>query len=58
MEHRERFVSRAELLDRFWDGKDVYDDALRKCIGTIRNALADHSDQPTFVETRWVRSLS
>ena len=53
IEHRERFVSRPELLDRFWDGKDVYDDALRKCIGTIRNALADHSDQPTFVETRW-----
>src|SRR6267142_4578228 len=53
VENRDRFVSRAELLDRFWDGKDVYDDALRKCIGTIRNALADHSDQPTFVETRW-----
>jgi TolB-like protein/DNA-binding winged helix-turn-helix (wHTH) protein/Flp pilus assembly protein TadD len=53
IEHRSRFVSRAELLDRFWNGKDVYDDALRKCIGTIRNALEDHSDQPKFVETRW-----
>ena len=53
IEHRDRFVSRAELLDRFWDGKDVYDDALRKCIGTIRNALKDQSDQPIFVETRW-----
>ena len=53
IEHRDRFVSRAELLDRFWDGKDVYDDALRKCVGTIRNALKDQSDQPFFVETRW-----
>src|SRR5213592_1325940 len=53
VEHRDRLVSRAELLDRFWDGKDVYDDALRKCIGTIRNALKDQSDQPIFVETRW-----
>ena len=30
VENRDRFVGRTELLDRFWDGKDVYDDALRK----------------------------
>jgi DNA-binding response OmpR family regulator len=34
IEHRDEVVSRQELLDRFWEGKDVYDDALRKCIGT------------------------
>ena len=53
VEHRDRFVNRTELLDRFWDGKDVYDDALRKCIGTIRKTLDDQSDQPQFIETRW-----
>src|SRR5437870_2776930 len=53
VEHRDRFVSRAELLDRFWDGKDVYDDALRKCVGAIRKALDDQSDEPRFIETRW-----
>src|SRR3989442_9156227 len=53
VEHRDRFVSRAELLDRFWDGKDVYDDALRKCVGSIRKALDDQSDRARFVETRW-----
>jgi TolB-like protein/DNA-binding winged helix-turn-helix (wHTH) protein/Tfp pilus assembly protein PilF len=53
IENRERFVSRAELLDHFWDGKDVYDDALRKCIGAIRKALDEPPDRPRFIETRW-----
>src|SRR5256714_7941143 len=53
IEHRDRFVSRAELLDLFWDGKDVYDDALRKCVGAIRKALDDQSDEARFIETRW-----
>ena len=53
VEHRDRFVSRAELLDRFWDGKDVYDDALRKCVGAVRKALDDQSDHARFIETRW-----
>ena len=53
VENRERFVSRAELLDRFWDGKDVYDDALRKCVGAIRKALEEPPDRARFIETRW-----
>ena len=53
IEHRDRFVNRAELFDLFWDGREVYDDTLRKCIGTIRKALDDQSDTPRFVETRW-----
>jgi TolB-like protein/DNA-binding winged helix-turn-helix (wHTH) protein len=53
IEHRDRYVSRAELLELFWEGHEVYDDALRKCIGTIRKALDDQSDTPRFVETRW-----
>ena len=53
VEHRDRFVSRAELLDEFWEGKDVYDDALRKCVGAIRKALDDQSDEARFIETRW-----
>ena len=53
VENRERFVSRAELLDRFWDGKDVYDDALRKCVGAIRKALDEQPDHARFIETRW-----
>ncbi len=52
IENRERIVSRDELLDKFWDGHDVYDDALRKCVGAIRKALDDTEKSPHFIETR------
>jgi TolB-like protein/DNA-binding winged helix-turn-helix (wHTH) protein/Flp pilus assembly protein TadD len=53
IEQRARVVSRHELLDRFWEGKEVYEDALRKCVGAIRKAFDDHSEKPRFIETRW-----
>ena len=53
IEHRDRVVTRDELLAQFWDGKDVYDDTLRKCVSAIRKALNDRGDQPRFIETRW-----
>lgn len=53
IENQDRLVSRNELLEKFWDGKDVYDDALRKAVGTIRKTLNDHHDHPQFIETRW-----
>jgi TolB-like protein/DNA-binding winged helix-turn-helix (wHTH) protein/tetratricopeptide (TPR) repeat protein len=52
IENRERVVNRAELLDRFWGGHEVYDDALRKCVGVIRAALDDVGKSPRFIETR------
>ena len=52
IENRERVVSREELLNRFWDGHEVYDDALRKCVGAIRTALGDLGKSPRFIETR------
>lgn len=53
IENRERVVSRAELLDKFWEGHDVYDDALRKCIGSIRKALHDEHRPSRIIETRY-----
>ena len=53
IENRDRLVSRGELLDRFWQGRDVYDATLTQCVGTIRRALHDHLDNPRFIETRW-----
>jgi len=53
IENRERVVSRNELLDKFWDGHDVYDDALRKTVGTIRQTLEDTKKPPRFIETRY-----
>jgi DNA-binding winged helix-turn-helix (wHTH) protein len=51
--NRDRLVPRAELLDQFWDGRDVYDDALTRCLSTIRKALEDSGAPPRYVETRW-----
>src|SRR5262245_37006094 len=53
IENQHRIVSRTELLDKFWEGHDVYEAALSKCIGAIRKALDDKTDQPQFIETRW-----
>ena len=53
IENRERVVSKNELLDKFWDGHDVYEVALSKCIGAIRKALGDKLDRPRYIETRW-----
>lgn len=51
--HRERLVTRTELLDLFWDGRDVYEDALTRCLSTVRKALGDRDGSPRYIETRW-----
>ena len=52
IENRHRMVSREELLERFWDGKDVYDQSLSKAIGSIRKALGE-PESSDYIETRW-----
>ncbi len=52
IEQREFVVSRNELLDKFWDGHDVYDEALNKCVGAIRRAIDDTDESSRFIETR------
>ncbi len=51
--NRDRLVSRGELLEEFWDGRDVYDGALTRCLSTVRKALDDQGDAPRYIETRW-----
>jgi TolB-like protein/DNA-binding winged helix-turn-helix (wHTH) protein/Tfp pilus assembly protein PilF len=53
VEHRDRLVTRAELLERFWEGHEVYDETLTKSVGAIRKALDDQSEKPRFIETKW-----
>lgn len=52
IQNRERYVSRQELLDRFWQGNDVYEETLTKCISTIRTHLGDPPAAPLYIETR------
>jgi DNA-binding winged helix-turn-helix (wHTH) protein/tetratricopeptide (TPR) repeat protein len=51
IEHRDRVVSKDELLDRVWAGVSVSEDALVQCIVEIRRALGDPSKEPRFVRT-------
>jgi DNA-binding winged helix-turn-helix (wHTH) protein/Flp pilus assembly protein TadD len=51
--NRDRLVPRTELLDQFWDGRDVYEDALTRCMSTVRKALDDQGSPARYVETRW-----
>lgn len=51
--NRHRLVTRSELLEQFWDGRDVYEDALTRCVSTIRKALDDTGRAAEYVETRW-----
>ncbi|MGH8129810.1 MAG: winged helix-turn-helix domain-containing protein, partial [Steroidobacteraceae bacterium] len=51
--NRDRLISRAELIEQFWDGRDVYEDALTRCLSTVRKALDDHGSPARYVETRW-----
>lgn len=53
IENRDRIVSRNELLEKFWDGREVYDLAVTKCVGAIRKALDEPHENPRFIETRW-----
>jgi DNA-binding winged helix-turn-helix (wHTH) protein len=50
IENRHRMVHRRELLDRFWDGKEVYDQSPSKAVGNIRKALGDSAGE--LIETR------
>jgi len=51
--HRDRLVARDELIGHFWDGRDVYEDALTRCLSTVRKALEDQGSPARYVETRW-----
>jgi DNA-binding winged helix-turn-helix (wHTH) protein/tetratricopeptide (TPR) repeat protein len=53
VENRHRLVPREELLDRFWNGQEVYDQNLSKAVGNIRKALGEPRDGGLYLETRW-----
>jgi predicted ATPase len=49
--HADRLVTKAELLQHVWGGRQVTDSVLRVCIHAIRVALADTADTPQYLET-------
>ncbi len=57
IENRDRIVGRDELLEKFWEGRDVYDDALRKAVAAVRKALDDQGRPAIFIETVYGRGF-
>lgn len=53
IENRHRMITREELLERFWDGQEVYDQSVSKAIGSIRKAFGETKDSSRYIETRW-----
>ncbi|MBI3423586.1 MAG: tetratricopeptide repeat protein [Acidobacteria bacterium] len=51
VEHRERLVTKEELLQNVWEGTAVTDDALVQIIVELRKVLGDDSRQPRFIRT-------
>ena len=49
--HSDLLVTKAELFQHVWDGRQVTDTVLRGCIHAIRVALTDTADTPQYLET-------
>ena len=49
--HSDRLVTKVELLQHVWGGRQVTDSVLRGCIHAIRVALADTAVTPQYLET-------
>src|SRR5262245_57382944 len=51
VEHRERLITKDELLGTVWRHAVVSDAALSSCIRDVRKALGDSTDAPRYVQT-------
>lgn len=48
IQHRDRVVSKQELLERFWPQQDVYEGALNVCIHRCRRVIGDSARGPAI----------
>jgi DNA-binding winged helix-turn-helix (wHTH) protein/TolB-like protein len=51
LQHRDRVVSKEELLQALWQHSEYRDNALTQSIRELRKALGDQAQQPTFIRT-------
>ena len=49
--HRDRLVTRQELMDTVWGDTVISESALTKAVARLRKALRDDSGHPKFLET-------
>jgi DNA-binding winged helix-turn-helix (wHTH) protein len=51
LEHRDRLVTKEELIENIWEGTAVTDDALVQLVKEVRRSLGDDPRQPQFIKT-------
>jgi tetratricopeptide (TPR) repeat protein/DNA-binding winged helix-turn-helix (wHTH) protein/TolB-like protein len=51
VEHRDRLITKEELIERLWAGIAVTDDAVVQCIVDLRRALGDDPRRPKWIKT-------
>ncbi|NOT58213.1 MAG: transcriptional regulator, partial [Deltaproteobacteria bacterium] len=52
LQHRDRVVSKDELLDKLWPGQVVGENALTRCIRAARAAVGDDGTKQAIIETQ------
>ena len=50
LQHRDRVISKDELLDKLWPGLVVTETVLTRCIVAARKALGDDVNRQTFIK--------
>jgi DNA-binding winged helix-turn-helix (wHTH) protein/TolB-like protein len=51
IERRQRLISKEELIENFWQGAAVTDNAVVQCVKEIRKALSDDPHEPRYIRT-------
>jgi TolB-like protein len=51
VEHRERMLSKDEILEKVWDGRFVSDSALTSCVKAARKAVGDDGQAQKVIRT-------
>ena len=51
IEHRQRLITKSELIESIWQDTAVTDNALVQSLAEIRKVLGDDSRQPRFIKT-------
>src|SRR5262249_42969169 len=51
IDHRDRLVTKEELLDTVWKDTFVTPNVLTRAVAQVRKALGDDADEPRIIET-------
>jgi DNA-binding winged helix-turn-helix (wHTH) protein len=57
LHHRDRLVTKEELLDEVWEGRFVGDSAISRAIREVRRVLGDSAAESRFVKTVYGRGF-